>query len=115
MQFWEQRLRYNESYWWLIITSKESVPETFLGTLPLNIATEMTMALRRNDSYDLHDVYNPSHRHGGRLNVTFMGDWNPVDGLNIVLTQYKYKRRGNLFGLTLNSSIAVRNKINYPC
>ncbi|XP_043277728.1 uncharacterized protein [Venturia canescens] len=88
-QYSEQGLKYNESYWWLIVSRKASIPKDFLSKLPLNIATEMTFALRKKDSYELFDVYNPSYAHGGKLNVTFMGTWNNKRGLNILLNQYK--------------------------
>ncbi|XP_057323934.1 ionotropic receptor 75a-like [Microplitis mediator] len=123
-QFSEQNLRHNESYFWLMPTSKEKIPDYF-HKLPLNIANEMTLAVRKNNylhnsnndtnnnniSYILYDVYNPSYRHGGKLNVTYMGHWSLNDRdkgtLTISLTQYKYKRRGNLYGLVLNASIVV--------
>ncbi|XP_034935547.1 ionotropic receptor 75a-like [Chelonus insularis] len=109
-QFSKQQLRHNESYYWLMSTVQNSIPEYFYH-LPLNIASEMTLAMRNNDSYILYDVYNPSYRHGGKLNVTYMGNWTKKNGnkggLNIVLTQYKYQRRGNLYGLTLNASIVI--------
>ena len=68
----------------------------------------MTLVLLKNDDqYILHDVYNPSYRHGGKLNITYMGNWNHQDGLNIDLKQYKYVRRGDLHGMYLNFSIVV--------
>ena len=75
----------------------------------------MTVASQNEtDFYSLYDVYNPSYRHGGKLNVTYMGYWNHENGLNIKLTQYKYKRRGDLHGMYLNFSIVViYNKILY--
>lgn len=106
----EHRIKYNESYWWLMTSARKSVPKDFFSELPLNIATEMTFALRQNESYELYDVYNPSYKHGAKLNVTFMGTWDIEGGLNIILNQYKYLRRGNLHGLILNSSVAVGAK-----
>lgn len=89
-------------------TIKTRLPEYF-NHLHLSIATEMTAALRKNDGeYALYDVYNPSYRHGGALNVTWLGFWNVINGLNIELRQYKYECRRNLYGLALNASIVVR-------
>ncbi|KAL2744579.1 ionotropic receptor 75a-like isoform X1 [Vespula maculifrons] len=106
-QFDENRLSYNESFFWLMITESNAVPIDFLRDLPLSIASEITVALRQKDVYVLYDVYNFSHRHGGRLNVTYMGYWSFDDGLRNELTQYKYKRRQNFHKLTLNVSIHV--------
>lgn len=78
------------------------------GSLPLSINAEVTVALsQKNQSYELYDVYNPSYRHGGELNVTYMGHWNVEDGLRLELTQYKYNRRGDLQGMNLNFSVVV--------
>lgn len=87
-------------------TSRNSVPKYF-EKLPLNIGVEMTVAIKNDSMYSLYDIYNPSYRHGGKLNVTSMGSWSCQKGLNIVLTQYKYQRRGNLHGLIINSSLVV--------
>ncbi|KAI4490035.1 hypothetical protein M0804_004217 [Polistes exclamans] len=106
-QFNGNQLPYNESYFWLMITESNSVPINLFRDLPLSIATEITVALRENNSYTLYDVYNFSHRHGGKLNVTYMGYWTFNDGLRNELTQYKYKRRQNFHKLALNVSIHV--------
>ncbi|KAI4485639.1 hypothetical protein M0802_012651 [Mischocyttarus mexicanus] len=106
-QFTGNQLPYNESYFWLTITEQNEVPINLFQDLPLSIATEITVALRENNSYTLYDVYNFSHRHGGRLNVTYMGYWTFSDGLRNELTQYKYKRRQNFHKLALNVSIHV--------
>lgn len=90
-----------------MITKSNAVPIGLLRDLPLSIASEITVALRRNDIYVLYDVYNFSLRHGGRLNVTYMGYWSSEDGIRNELTQYKYKRRQNFHKLTLNVSIHV--------
>ncbi|XP_033228919.1 ionotropic receptor 75a-like [Belonocnema kinseyi] len=66
----------------------------------------MTVALRKNNSYIMYDVYNHSYRHGGKINVTYMGSWNKKNGLEISLNQYKYKRRADFHGLSLNFSVA---------
>lgn len=89
-------------------TSSNVVPREILDPLPLSINAEMTVVLQGHDRlYSLYDVYNPSYRHGGKLNVTYMGNWSPENGLIVELTQYKYKRRGNLYGMYLNFSIVV--------
>lgn len=98
---------FNESYFWLLVTDQRHA--TPLESLPLSVNTELTLAVNndKNDTYELWDVYNPSHRHGGKLNVTRMGTWEPVNGLTNELTLYKYKRRGDLQGMYLNFSYAV--------
>ncbi|XP_011502678.1 PREDICTED: glutamate receptor-like [Ceratosolen solmsi marchali] len=113
-QFIGDRLPFNESYFWLLKMadrSNEQLPLDLLDQLPLSINAEVTVAIRGRgrDSrrYDLYDVYNPSYRHGGSLNITKMGYWDPRGGLRNQLTQYKYKRRGDLRGMNLNFSIVV--------
>ncbi|XP_015592504.1 probable glutamate receptor isoform X2 [Cephus cinctus] len=108
-KFQKERLPYNESYFWMVISKDSMPPIEILRKLPLTVETEFTLALHHDEIYVLYDVYNPSYRHGGRLNVTYMGVWNPLDGLSIKLTQYKYKRRADFQGLHLNFSIALSN------
>ncbi|XP_043471778.1 ionotropic receptor 75a-like isoform X1 [Leptopilina heterotoma] len=103
-EFTRNKLLYNESYYWLLIT-KEEAPINLLEKLHLAVNTEMTLALQNTENILLYDVYNPSFRHGGKLNVTFMGTWQSHDGLKIDFDQYKYERRRNLNGLQLNFSI----------
>ncbi|XP_046823529.1 ionotropic receptor 75a-like [Vespa crabro] len=106
-QFNENQLPYNESFFWLMITKSNAVPIDLLRDLPLSIASEITVALSRKDIYILYDIYNFSHRHGGRLNITYMGYWSSENGMRNELTQYKYKRRQNFHKLTLNVSIHI--------
>lgn len=108
LQFTSNRLPYNETYYWMMTTTNDVVPREILEPLPLSINSEMTVVLQGNgEFYSLYDVYNPSYRHGGKLNVTFMGNWSPENGLIVGLNQYKYIRRGNLHGMYLNFSIVV--------
>ena len=104
----ENKLPFNDSYFWLLISNSDQIPLELLRDLPLTIATEMTVALRKNNSFKMYDVYNHSYRHGGKVNITYMGFWNQSNGLQISLNQYKYKRRADFHGLTLNFSVAVR-------
>lgn len=114
-QFVRARLPFNESYFWLMKTTVSVKPALeMLDRLPLSINAELTLAVAAaannetgNHRYELYDVYNPSYRHGGKLNVTWMGYWDREDGVRNYMTQYKYKRRGDLRGMPLNFSIVV--------
>lgn len=102
------KLSFNVSYFWLVITKSDQLPIEILENLPLTVATELTIALvHKNNTYIMYDVYNHSYRHGGKLNTTYMGFWNQNDGINNFLNQYKYKRRGNFYGMVLNFSTVV--------
>nr|QNL15111.1 ionotropic receptor 64a [Aulacocentrum confusum] len=110
MSFLDQFSRllvFNESYHWLMLTESSAPPVDVLRDLPLSVDTEMTVAMRNNDSFQLLDVYNPSHRHGGRVNITYKGQWTPQGGLRNQLTQFKYRRRQNFNLLPLNFSIVL--------
>ncbi|XP_031785485.1 ionotropic receptor 75a-like isoform X2 [Nasonia vitripennis] len=109
-QFISARLPFNESYFWLMKTIGSRAPLEMLDLLPLSINAELTLATTATGGahrYELYDVYNPSYRHGGKLNFTRMGYWDRDEGLRIHMTQYKYKRRGDLRGMVLNFSIVV--------
>ncbi|XP_023288798.1 glutamate receptor 1 [Orussus abietinus] len=112
-QFSKVPLAFNESYNWLLLKDGTELPSSLLAELPLSLASELTIALRQSDSYVLYDAYNPSWRHGGHLNMTYMGNWTSKNGLTITLTQQKYHRRADLHGLLLNFSIVVgKSSIN---
>ena len=96
-----------------MITKHEETALNLLRKLPLSINTEMTLALLEPENCILYDVYNPSYRHGGQLNVTYMGYWKNQKGLKLELNQYKYERRKNFNGLYLNFSIVVMHKYMY--
>ncbi|KAJ8670416.1 hypothetical protein QAD02_001675 [Eretmocerus hayati] len=106
-KFSDARLPFNESYHWLSYTSQADVPTEILRDLPLTIESEFTLALIHESTYLLFDIYNHGYRHGGQLNITAMGSWTPISGLTIHLHQYKYKRRQNFHGLTLNFSTVL--------
>ena len=114
-QFIGERLPFNESYFWLLhTTAGDRLPLELLDRLPLSVNAELTLAVRGNgstDRFELYDVYNPSYRHGGELNVTEMGYWKAGQGVHNKLTQYKYKRRGDLRGMYLNFSIVVSEMV----
>ncbi|XP_043277874.1 ionotropic receptor 75a-like [Venturia canescens] len=108
-EFSKHQLPFNESYHWLVLTSTTTIPTQVLSNLPLSVESELTIANREENSYVLYDVYNPSYRHNGQLNVTFKGTWTTQKGLEDEMTQYKYTRRGNFHGLTLNFSFVLTN------
>lgn len=65
-----------------------------------NLSTDFVVAEALDDkNYSLFDVYNPFKERGGKLNVTFLGSWKPIIGLELTLKQSKYARRSNLQGI----------------
>uniref|UniRef100_A0A0C9QP64 GLRK_5 protein n=1 Tax=Fopius arisanus TaxID=64838 RepID=A0A0C9QP64_9HYME len=109
LEEFSRKLTFNETYLWLLFTGASAPPNDRLRHLPLSVDTEMTVANREKDKFVLYDVYNPSYRHNGAYNITYKGQWIFKIGLNDVLTQYKYKRRGNFQLLPLNFSIVLTN------
>nr|WKR36436.1 ionotropic receptor 75a [Fopius arisanus] len=105
-------LRFNESYFWLLLTNSSSPPENLLRKLPLTVESELTVATLRDDKFELWDAYNPSYSHGGVLNITYKGSWDVQNGLKNELTQYKYERRCNFHLLPLNWSTVLRERSN---
>ncbi|KAG8041732.1 hypothetical protein G9C98_007036 [Cotesia typhae] len=106
-----RQLAFNESYRWILLTESLEFPTPSLRDLPLSVASEMIVAIRQNNTYKLYDVYNPSYRHGGVINVTLMGYWTPEHKLvNNFKHQFKYHRRQNFNLLPLNVSVALVNE-----
>ena len=82
-----------------------------VSDLPLFIKTELTVANQMEKNYRLHDIYNPSSKHKAKVNITYMGYWDKNKGLKIILNDFKYERRSNLYGMELNCSFIVSNHI----
>lgn len=87
--------------------TKEEAPINILKKVHLAVNSEVTLALKKFENFILYDVYNPSYRHGGQLNVTHVGFWSYHEGLKVEFNQYKYNRRRDLNGLQINFSIFV--------
>lgn len=56
----KHRLTFNEFYHWLLLTSTTTISTQILSHFPLTVESELTGAKRQENSYVLHDVYNPS-------------------------------------------------------
>ncbi|THK33137.1 ionotropic receptor 75a [Diachasma alloeum] len=107
------QLHFNESYHWLVLSKFTTIPVNYLGRLSLTIASELTFATRADDVFKLYEIYNPSYRHGGAVRIITKGEWIPGTGLIRVqysLSEYKYKRRADLQGLSLNFSLTLANR-----
>ncbi|XP_063982985.1 ionotropic receptor 75a-like isoform X1 [Diachasmimorpha longicaudata] len=103
-------LRFNESYHWLVLSKFTTIPVNYLKRLSLTIASELTFATRADDVFKLYEIYNPSYRHGGAVRIITKGEWIPGTGLILALSEYKYRRRADLQGLSLNFSLTLANR-----
>lgn len=97
---------------WLIFSSSFNKSFDILSQQNINVDAEVSLVVpveQENDNfnYDLYEVYNPSRKHGDRLNITLLGNWNKNVGFNIPVRQSKIERRRNLQGITLSSVITV--------
>lgn len=77
----------------------------------MNIATECAIANITGNDISLFEVYNPSFKHNVTANITYMGQWDNQNGLGFVSADYKYVRRANLQGISLNFAVIVSNVI----
>ena len=72
---------------------------------------DLVVGIESEFGYDLWDVYNPSKLRGGSLNVTRFGTWDPNNGMNVTLTEFKHSRRSNLFGLGIKIGCVVSTSL----
>lgn len=101
---------YGDLHCWLILGSDYEVTLSLLNDTEFTVTTDLTVAIKEseNETYVLYDVYNPCKYRGGLLNSTFLGSWTNRGGLVVNLTQEKFLRRENLWGLTLRIIALVR-------
>lgn len=79
-----------------------------------SISSTDSMVGNNNEyNYSIHEVFNPSSKRGGKLNITQLGHWNNKDGFKISLKQTKIERRRNLNGIALSSVISLNNVPNH--
>ncbi|KAJ6647072.1 Ionotropic receptor 75a [Pseudolycoriella hygida] len=95
---------------WLIFGSNLSRSYDILREQNINVDAEVTLAipLESDRSYELYEVYNPSSKHGGRLNVTRCGQWSESTGFHITFKQTKTQRRQNFNGITFPAVVTLR-------
>lgn len=92
---------------WLILGRSLNETVTMLNDDTFSIATDITIAVPSITGYEFYDVYNPCKERGGSLNVTALGYWTEKSGVAIKLTQSKFERRSNLYGMKLKLGILV--------
>lgn len=101
---------------WLIISSDFNKSFDILSQQNINIDSEVSLAIpepeTNRQNYDIYEVYNPSSKHGGQLNMTRLGYWNKSTGLIIAMNQTKIERRRDLQGITFSSIITVMENVH---
>lgn len=106
------RILFHYERHWLIFSSSFNESIDILGQQNINVDAEVSLAIpverTDHDNYDIYEVYNPSSKHKGRLNVTRSGYWSKRTGLNMSQNQTKIERRRNMQGITFSSVITVR-------
>ena len=102
---------FNRSYFWIMQDDNFDHAYNLLSKQNINYDAEITLSIPAenniNNELMLYDVYNPSFKRGGKLNVTDKGKWSFDYGLNITLTQNKIDRRSNLNGLVLHAVVVA--------
>ena len=63
--------------------------------------TDFMIAISKNESYSLYDVFNFCKYRGGILNVTSAGEWTSETRLHIRIPKDPIIRRSNMHGMTL--------------
>lgn len=113
-----KRILFHYERYWLIFSSNLDRSFSILSLQNINVDAEIVLAIpdtvnNSKPTYDIYEVFNPSFKRGGRLNITQLGLWNEVFGLNIALKQTKIERRRNLQGITFPSVVTVTKSAKY--
>lgn len=102
-----KRIYFHHERKWFMLSG--SVAEAFeiLNKENINFDAEVTLAIPAgNDFYDIYEVYNPSFKRGGQLNIVPMGRWSEENGWNTT-KQTKIERRHDLNGIVFPTVIPV--------
>lgn len=109
-----KRILFHNERNWLMFSSSLRKAFATLSPQNINVDAEIVLAVPVNydeevSKYNLYEVFNPSSKHGGRLNISRLGNWNKGFSFDIPSKQTKIERRRNLHGITLASVISVNN------
>ncbi|XP_058795061.1 ionotropic receptor 75a-like [Phymastichus coffea] len=89
---------------WLILGDNLTEILSTVNDKAFGISTDFVIGVSSNiKRYEFYDVYNIFKERGGSLNVTYYGDWQTNTGLNVILTQSKFRRRSNLHRLVIKA------------
>lgn len=100
---------FSEKYYWFIVSLNDDVFR-FLAKLNLNVNAELTVALRTNECWKIFEVYNQAARHGGRLSIKHLDNYNcTAKNVSLEFSKSKYFRRKNMTGVFFKSLIVVSN------
>lgn len=94
----------------------QSLAEAFdiLNDENINVDAEIILAIPAGQElYDIYEVFNPSHRRGGRLKIALIGRWSERIGWKQTVLQTKIERRHDLNGIRFPTVIPVRSGRNF--
>ncbi|XP_023317368.1 uncharacterized protein LOC111694245 [Trichogramma pretiosum] len=95
---------YDELHHWLVISPNYETAMDFVNDESFGTSTDFVVAIPMIGGFNLFDLYNPWKEGGGKINVTNMGLWDEITGLNINLIQSKLWRRANFNGIPMKVS-----------
>ncbi|KAH8386132.1 hypothetical protein KR200_006008 [Drosophila serrata] len=102
---------------YLQTSGDEEVPtiESFLGGMNLYMNTELTLAKRMSEAahYTLFDVWNPGLNYGGHVNLTEIGSFTPLKGIQLhdwFRTTSTVRRRMDMQHARVRCMVVVTNK-----
>lgn len=89
---------------WLIMGNNMADVLSAVNDRAFGISTDFVIAIfTQPESYNFYDVYNIFKDRGSQLNVTFYGNWHSHNGLDVNLTQSKFRRRSNFHRLAIKA------------
>nr|QGW45452.1 ionotropic receptor 75b [Bradysia odoriphaga] len=106
-----KRMFFHRERYWLMFSPDMNRTEDVLQQLNVNADAEITVAIPVEDSarknYRLYEAFNPSSTRGGLLNVTQIGTWTLIDGLNLALNKTKFENRRDFQGITFRGVVTI--------
>ncbi|XP_014475979.1 PREDICTED: uncharacterized protein LOC106745162 isoform X2 [Dinoponera quadriceps] len=91
---------FDYSYNWLILGANLSDSVRSLNDSGFSVVTDFVITVPEEEpNYVLYDVYNHFKVRGGALNITRLGTWSEMKGLEVFLTEPKIIRRRNFQGI----------------
>lgn len=78
-----------------------------LKHINLNVNSEVAVALTKNNTWEVFEVYNQAIKHNGVLSIKKLFDYNGSENIVLKNSQSKYIKRRNMTGVVFNTYIVV--------
>ncbi|XP_066597709.1 ionotropic receptor 75a-like [Prorops nasuta] len=99
---------YDYLYNWLIFGDTLNGTLSLLNDSSYSTITDLVVSVPNDSGLEMYEIFNHCKYRGGSLNISKLGSWDPLHGLEITSRKSLIERRSNLQGMTLKISGVIQ-------